>query len=432
MISDENQYFYLGKLVSDGQIPYRDFFFAHPPLQIYIFAWFFRLVANPFFLVKSISIFATIISAFLIYKILKDKYSFSVSFISTALFLFTANVIYTSSVNLGINLTAMFVLLGYYYLEKDTFIATGIFFGLSLLTGLYAAVIIIPITAFNYKKIWKIINGMMFTFLPMNILMFIFARYDFINQVYLYHFLKPTVISNKLYFFSKLFKLDTLLILVFIAFIMIMIAKKRLEFDMLICIISSYLLFVILIGNPIVYYMILVYPFVVLLIGKYFNIVFESSSMVISLVVSCLLIILLFGQSIDYPGKLEQHNNLYNFDKLDEMVAFFDGKEGRLLGDYTITPLISLYSGNEMIITKEIDTYPLAIKTIGVQNMVRSIKSESPDYIIIHKMSSTINPIWKISDIYSFLVDNCAFDSRPLAEWNDYSNGYEIYGCSYS
>lgn len=27
---DENVYYYMGKLVSEGKVPYKDFFFAHP------------------------------------------------------------------------------------------------------------------------------------------------------------------------------------------------------------------------------------------------------------------------------------------------------------------------------------------------------------------------------------------------------------------
>ena len=35
---DENVYYYMGKLISEGKVPYRDFFLAHPPLHIYIIA----------------------------------------------------------------------------------------------------------------------------------------------------------------------------------------------------------------------------------------------------------------------------------------------------------------------------------------------------------------------------------------------------------
>ena len=33
---DENVYYYMGKMVSEVYVPYRDFFYAHPPLQFYI------------------------------------------------------------------------------------------------------------------------------------------------------------------------------------------------------------------------------------------------------------------------------------------------------------------------------------------------------------------------------------------------------------
>src|SRR3989338_9365317 len=33
---DENVYFYMAKAMSEGQMPYRDFFYAHPPLHIFL------------------------------------------------------------------------------------------------------------------------------------------------------------------------------------------------------------------------------------------------------------------------------------------------------------------------------------------------------------------------------------------------------------
>ena len=32
---DENVYLHMGKLLSEGVLPYKDFFYAHPPLQLF-------------------------------------------------------------------------------------------------------------------------------------------------------------------------------------------------------------------------------------------------------------------------------------------------------------------------------------------------------------------------------------------------------------
>jgi hypothetical protein len=37
-LSDENIYFYMGKLVAEGNVPYRDFFYSGPPLLLYLLA----------------------------------------------------------------------------------------------------------------------------------------------------------------------------------------------------------------------------------------------------------------------------------------------------------------------------------------------------------------------------------------------------------
>ena len=40
---DENVYFYMAKAVSEGQMPYRDFFYAHPPLHIFALATLIKI-----------------------------------------------------------------------------------------------------------------------------------------------------------------------------------------------------------------------------------------------------------------------------------------------------------------------------------------------------------------------------------------------------
>ena len=52
---DENVYYYMGRLVSEGKMPYRDFFFAHPPLQIYLIALVYKAFGFSIAALKSVS-----------------------------------------------------------------------------------------------------------------------------------------------------------------------------------------------------------------------------------------------------------------------------------------------------------------------------------------------------------------------------------------
>jgi len=64
---DENIYYYTGKLISDGKVPYGDFLFVHPPLHGYLTALVYGLFGFNIFILKSVPLISILISAFLIF-----------------------------------------------------------------------------------------------------------------------------------------------------------------------------------------------------------------------------------------------------------------------------------------------------------------------------------------------------------------------------
>ena len=73
-VSDENIYYLMGKEAAEGRMPYRDFFFSHPPLQVFLFAAIIKVFGFNFLLLKSTSAVATVISAFFVFKLVKEKF----------------------------------------------------------------------------------------------------------------------------------------------------------------------------------------------------------------------------------------------------------------------------------------------------------------------------------------------------------------------
>ena len=72
-ISDENTYYKMGQLVSEGQVPYKDFFFAHWPLQVYLYAAVFKLFGFNLLVLKMISAIAMVVTAAFVFAIAKEK-----------------------------------------------------------------------------------------------------------------------------------------------------------------------------------------------------------------------------------------------------------------------------------------------------------------------------------------------------------------------
>jgi len=129
---DENVYLYMGKLVSEGKIPYKDFFLAHPPLQILIIAAVFKIVGFNIFISNLMPLLFTLLSAFFLFKIVKEKFNEIKALAAVALFLFSFSTLSLATDFVGINLTAMFAVIGFYCLfNKNNYIKSGIFFGLA-------------------------------------------------------------------------------------------------------------------------------------------------------------------------------------------------------------------------------------------------------------------------------------------------------------
>ena len=141
---DENTYYYMGKLITEGKVPYKDFFFAHPPLQIYLIAFIYRIFGFNIIALKLIPLISTLISAFFIFRITKEKFGNYAAIISSLLFLFAYGVMFNSVFSFGVDIAAMFLVIGIYLLfNKNYYIVSGIFFGLAGITRL---LLIIPLT----------------------------------------------------------------------------------------------------------------------------------------------------------------------------------------------------------------------------------------------------------------------------------------------
>ena len=138
--SDENIYFYMGKLILQGQLPYQDFFFASPPLQIIIIAGFLTLFGSKIILLKLLPIFASIISSIFIFIILKKRFSSLHGLLASTLYLFSFVVLTTTDHSTGIHLATMFLVIGCYLIYEKKYFLAGILVSLSLLTRLYSAI----------------------------------------------------------------------------------------------------------------------------------------------------------------------------------------------------------------------------------------------------------------------------------------------------
>ena len=73
---DEKVYYYMGKSLLEGNLPYQDFFNAHPPLHLIIIESIYKTFGFNIFILKLIPLLSIILSSFFLFKTMKEKFSY--------------------------------------------------------------------------------------------------------------------------------------------------------------------------------------------------------------------------------------------------------------------------------------------------------------------------------------------------------------------
>jgi len=135
---DEHLYNAMSLLLLDGKWPYRDFFFAHPPLPLYLTAGIFSVTGYSLVASKSVPILAAMSSGVHVFLIGRRSFGPVAGALAAILFLFTFDVIRGSSHPTGANVAVAFILAGTYQVFCRRFVLAGVLLGCAALTGVYA------------------------------------------------------------------------------------------------------------------------------------------------------------------------------------------------------------------------------------------------------------------------------------------------------
>jgi hypothetical protein len=152
---DEHMYFYMSLLVAKGKWPYRDFFFSHPPLQLYIAGALYKLFGYSLALSKAIPSLAALVSGVYVFLIGKRLVGRLEGVLGTALFLFTFDVLRGSSHFTGANCALAFGLVAAYQTLAGRSILAGVLFALGTFIGVYMAPLALMLAVLLAFRSWK-------------------------------------------------------------------------------------------------------------------------------------------------------------------------------------------------------------------------------------------------------------------------------------
>ena len=421
---DENAYYYMGKLVSEGKIPYKDFFFAHPPLQVYLIASIYKIFGFNIIILKSIPLISTLISAFFIFKITKDKFSDAEAVIASLLFLFSYGIMFNSVFSFGISVATMFLVIGVHFLLRKNYILAGIFFGLAgitrLLTLIPIFVILIMVLVSNEKRFFKLSSTFLIIFLLFNSIFLLFFGSDYSTPVYKYHLLKSFGNEENFREYIDIVKLNWILFLSFIS--LIFVKKKQISLFAVISIV--YLIFLMTLKKIFGFYFVVAFPFLAICGGFALVNIYKKIKLKINWKILILIVLfLVFSWNLASDVLFLEKIGFTGFERGKDLIGFVNSRSNTLLfGDDSVVPLLAL-STNKRIANDVVDTNNQVFVSgvIDLDSTLSELKGKDVLFLIRDRQG-----ISEFVDVRSYLDINCEF----LSGFNDKIEGiYLVYSC---
>lgn len=356
-ISDENTYYKMGQLVAHGQVPYKDFFFAHTPLQVYVYGAVFGLFGFSLLLLKMISALSMTAAAAFIFLIAKERLNARIAAAASALFLFSYGTLLFSNFPTGAELAIPFVTAAFYFFLKKRHFITGIFIGIA--AGTYqlsalaaAAFIAAALIGRDRKAAIRMLAGFGAAMAAIALPFLLVAKWEFGRQTLLYHFQKPGEEISKGAILLRIVKTNALL---FILAALAIISKSRAKTAALLstATASVYLAAFLLMKAAFNYYLLYVLPFFAILAGygisSAYSFLSEKAKLTRGMATAAIAVAVLASAAVATMQFAAY--NVQDFPEAGEVSAYVRDNSlasQTIFGDDSTVPLISLLSGREI------------------------------------------------------------------------------------
>ena len=372
--SDENFYFNVGKFISQGHMPYIDFFFAHPPLQVYLLTAIIKIFGPSFFILKILPIVVTSLSAFILYLILVELKERKIGVIAVIFFILTPSFLAFSNIEDGMWEAMLFVLISVYFILKGDIHLSSLSFLIAFLFR-YLSIIYLPfifILSYLVKLETKrfLLESSFLLLLSILILYSIFGK-NYITQTFFYHLLK-TGVPNSLspqYWSVGYFTFFLSLISAFIAYskrnnIMLLFSLTPLVVD----------IFLLLVLKVVFYhYFIISVGFCMIASAWAWK---KSKNQIVKIVIP---LIFLISIVTNYPT-LNYYLNPVYAEKFYLVSKFIHGK-GSMFGEPCMTNYMSFITGRK-IVGNYLDSYILHLRFENESNVIKTLNEKKPEFFI--------------------------------------------------
>jgi len=425
-VGDENIYFYMGKLVAEGKMPYGDFFYAHPPIQVFIFAMIFKIFGFNFLLLKSVSMMAITISSVLLYRLVRKNIGEKESILAVILFLFSYDLLRASTHPTGVNVTLMFMMISTYLFFSEKYVKSGLFLGLAGLSGLYSLILFPPFFIYLFLRDKKGVKSFVVSFILLygivNLILLSLYGDNYLTPVYEYHGLKPENPSHNVAVFSRVLEMNYQ---VFLTAILIIFFARKLNKELILnlSIAVLYVLFLVSLHKVYDFYFILVFPYLAVLGSYSLN---GLSGRFNNRVYTVILFLLL----ISYIPTFERygmHEERF-FEKADEIGSYVrqnSAIDQTIFGDSGSAPLIALLSERDIALDC-IDTNVMRFRS-NVTNIDSALNQLGTEENFKFFIGREKMGVYSMNEAREYLGENC----KLAMEFRDRHKGeFYVYDCS--
>ncbi len=437
-VSDENIYFKMGQEVSQGELPYKDFFYAHPPLQAYIYALVFKFAGFDFFVLKILSAIAVVIAAFFVFKLLEEK-SEAAAVLASALFLLSYGTMLFTNFPTGIEFAMAFVMAGYYLSMKDKHYLSGVLFGLGALSHLLALVAVAVMAASlvlrSPRGFLRFAIAFAIVFGTVNIILAVISGGSFLAQVYKYHLLKPSDAVDKAAVFLRVVKTNALL---FAAAALGLLSWKiaRMSVIVPVAMAAAYAALITVSKTAFNYYALMAFPFLAILGGKGVNDLMTRFNIRKTVGFGTVAAVIAASAYLSYANfAAYDFQSFENANEVADYVRNNSGSSQTIFGDDSTVPLISLLSGREIALNA-VDNNNLRYRSgaTDTEETIKELEGSSLKFFIVRKLELDTGTLTYgvafMEEFKQFLDKNCEKAKVFSEEWKGLQKVYEIYDCS--
>ena len=441
-VSDENTYFYMAKAVSEGQVPYRDFFLAHPPVHILFLAVFYKLFGFSLFVLKATAPLSIILAAVFMFRIVEEKIGVKEAVVSAALFYFSYDLLRFSTFAAWIVLAVPLMVISSYFMLNKRYVVSAVFMAAACLTGLFslvgAAASIAYLIIADRKGVMKFALTFFGLFLAANLLLVLVFGSSYMESVYYYHLAKPAEASDKIALFWQFARLNPVLVGAAFASFAFFLAGRGLKrvFVLSAAVSAAFLLALLFINKLFVYYFLPVIPYLAILGSSGITAVADwVGDMRRKQAVWFLAAIIVVSSAAGSYYYLQ--NTFQDFEDAGRIASYVrdNSQNGdAIFGDDSITPLIAILADRKLAFNF-IDGNSLRWRSglLDINDTMRRIKAENVRFVIERRLNDgrgSFNYGVAYIDIFrDFLKKDCRAEQSFKTAWQKYYKEYYVYDC---